>query len=59
MWEYDPDAETVLTRLWVTDAELRRRIECAVAETGQFIGEQLGEETGGVSGNVPASYEQT
>ena len=43
VWEYDADAETVLTRLWVTDAELRRRVECAVAETGQFIREQLGD----------------
>jgi hypothetical protein len=43
VWEYDAAAATVLTRLWDTDAGLRRRVECAAAETSQFIREQIGD----------------
>ena len=43
VWEYDPKAETVLTRLWGTDAGLRRRVANAAAETGRFIQQQLGD----------------
>jgi hypothetical protein len=43
VWEYDPKAETVLTRLWSADAGLRRRVASAAAETARFIREQLGD----------------
>lgn len=43
VWEYDPKAETVLTRLWGADAELRRRVADAAADTARFIRQQLGD----------------
>lgn len=43
VWEYDPVTETVVTRLWSTDAGLRRRVADAAADTGRFIREQLGD----------------
>jgi hypothetical protein len=43
VWEYDPEAETVITRLWNADAGLRRRVASAADETSRFIREQLGD----------------
>jgi hypothetical protein len=43
VWEYDPEAETVLTRLWDADAKLRRRVADAAADTTRFVREQLGD----------------
>jgi len=43
VWEYDPKAETVLTRLWDADARLRRHVADAAADTAHFIREQLGD----------------
>jgi hypothetical protein len=43
VWEYDPDTEAVLTRVWEADAKLRRRVRDAAAETSRFIREQLGD----------------
>jgi hypothetical protein len=43
IWEYDPEAEAVLTRLWHSDAALRRRVAKAAAGTERFIREQLGD----------------
>jgi len=43
VWEYDPDGEKVITRLWSTDARLRRRVADAAGDTGRFIRQQLGD----------------
>lgn len=43
VWEYDPDAETVVTHLWKADAKLRRQVTDAAADTTHFIREQLGD----------------
>jgi hypothetical protein len=43
VWEYDPEAETVCTRLWEADAKLRRRVADAAADTTRFVREQLGD----------------
>lgn len=43
VWEYDAKAETVLTRLWDTHAQLRRRVADAAAEMARFIRQQLGD----------------
>ena len=43
VWEYDPEIETVLTRLWHAEPQLRRRVADAAAETARFIREQLGD----------------
>ena len=43
VWEYEPKAETVHTRLWGADAGLRRRVADAAADTGRFIRQQLGD----------------
>jgi hypothetical protein len=43
VWEYDPEAETVATRVWAADAALRRRVADAADETARFIREQLGD----------------
>ena len=43
VWEYDPETENVLTRLWNADAALRRRVGEAAGKTERFIREQLGD----------------
>ena len=43
VWEYDPETETVITRVWSADATLRRRVAGAAAGTARFIREQLGD----------------
>ena len=43
VWDYDSTVETVLTRLWDSDARLRRRVADAAAETTRFIRQQLGD----------------
>ena len=43
VWEYDPEAETVITRLWSAEAGLRRRVASAAAESSRFIRDQLGD----------------
>jgi hypothetical protein len=42
VWEYDPKAKTVVTRVWDSDARLRRRVADAAADTTTFIREQPG-----------------
>jgi hypothetical protein len=41
VWEYDPDAEEVVTRLWDADATLRRSVAGAAVGAADFIREQL------------------
>jgi hypothetical protein len=43
VWEYDPKAETVLTRLWEVDPRLRQRVADAAAETTRFVRDELGD----------------
>jgi Winged helix DNA-binding domain len=43
VWEYDPDAEEVVTRLWDADAKLRRRVADAAVAAADFIRQQLGD----------------
>jgi hypothetical protein len=43
IWEFDPDAQQVVTRLWTGDARLRRRVAEAAGETARFIRQQLGD----------------
>jgi hypothetical protein len=43
VWEYDPQGERAVTRVWNSDMGLRRRVDVAAAETGRFIREQLGD----------------
>jgi hypothetical protein len=43
VWEYDPEAERVVTRVWNTDRRLRARVADAAAETERFIRQQLGD----------------
>jgi hypothetical protein len=43
VWEYDPEAGTVVTRVWGADAGLRRRVTDAANDTGRFIRQQLGD----------------
>jgi len=43
VWEYDPEAESVVTRLWSGDTKLRRRVDRSAAETERFIRQQLGD----------------
>ena len=43
VWEYDPDARCVVTRVWSTDKELRTRAADAAAETERFVRQQLGD----------------
>jgi hypothetical protein len=43
VWEYDPRAEAVITRLWNADARLGRRVANAAAGTSRFIRGQLGD----------------
>jgi len=43
VWEYDPDARRVLTRVWSTNRTLRARVADAAADTQRFIREQLGD----------------
>jgi hypothetical protein len=37
VWEYDLEAEIVLTRLWEADSKLRRRVADAAADTSRVI----------------------
>ena len=43
VWEYDPEAQCVVPRVWSTDRALRGRVADAAAETGRFIRQQLGD----------------
>jgi hypothetical protein len=43
VWEYDPDEERIVTRLWSTDPRLKKRVADAAAETARFIREQIGD----------------
>jgi hypothetical protein len=43
IWEYDPETESVVTRVWSGDTKLRRRVALAAAETERFIRQQLGD----------------
>jgi hypothetical protein len=43
IWEYDPDTESVVTRVWSADARLRRRVADAAADAEDFIRQQLGD----------------
>jgi hypothetical protein len=43
VWEYDPESQKVLTRVWHPDVRHRRRVAAAAAETGRFVREQLGD----------------
>lgn len=43
VWEYDPQTEAVVTRVWTADRKLRSRIAEASDGVGRFIREQLGD----------------
>jgi hypothetical protein len=43
VWEYDPETERVVTRVWSTDKTLRARVAGAAAETERFVRQQLGD----------------
>jgi hypothetical protein len=43
VWEYDSDANSVVTRLWTTDRPLRDRVADSAARTERFVHEQLGD----------------
>jgi hypothetical protein len=43
VWEYDPEARSVVTRVWNTDKELRTRVADAATETERFVRQQLGD----------------
>jgi hypothetical protein len=44
VWEYDPESEAVVARIWKKgDPQLRRRVADAAGETSQFIRQQLGD----------------
>jgi hypothetical protein len=43
VWDYDPDAERVVTRLWNEDKALLARVGEAATETERFIRQQLGD----------------
>jgi hypothetical protein len=43
VWEYKPEAECVVTRVWDTDKGLRARVANAAAETERFVRQQLGD----------------
>ncbi len=43
VWEYDPDHERIVTRLWNTDKTLGAAVREAAAETEHFIQQQLGD----------------
>jgi winged helix DNA-binding protein len=43
VWEYDPQTERIVTRVWNTDKALRARVADAAGETERFVREQLGD----------------
>jgi hypothetical protein len=43
VWEYDPAAERVVTRVWHTDKALGARVAAAADETCRFIREHIGD----------------
>lgn len=43
VWEYDPETDSVVTRVWSADKALHTRAADAAAETGRFIRQQLGD----------------
>jgi hypothetical protein len=43
VWEYRPETECVVTRVWYTDKRLRARVANAAAETERFVRQQLGD----------------
>lgn len=43
LWEYDPEAKRIVTKLWGTDKQLRARVTEAAAETERFVRQQLGD----------------
>jgi hypothetical protein len=43
IWDYDPDTQAIVTRLWIRDKALRHRVEETAAETERFIRQQLGD----------------
>ncbi len=43
VWEYDPETQSVVTRVWNTDRPLRTRVADAAAETERFVRQQLGD----------------
>jgi DNA glycosylase AlkZ-like len=45
VWEYQPETESVVTRLWRDDTRLRARVAPAALATGRFIRDQLGDAT--------------
>ncbi len=42
-WEYDPNTETVVTRVWRSRRHLKERVAEAAVDTGRFIRQQLGD----------------
>lgn len=43
VWEFDPDAGRIVTRLWDGNTGLRRRVADAAADTERFVRDQLGD----------------
>jgi hypothetical protein len=43
VWEYDPQTDRIVTRVWNTDKALRARVADAAGETERFVREQLGD----------------
>jgi hypothetical protein len=43
VWEYDPKARAVITRVWKRDRGLKARVAEAARETGRFIRDELGD----------------
>jgi hypothetical protein len=43
VWEYDPAAKRVVTRVWHTDGRLGARVAVAADETSRFIREHIGD----------------
>ena len=43
VWEFDPEARRIVTRLWDTDTRLRARVADAAAGTERFFRQQLGD----------------
>ena len=41
MWEYDPQTERVVTRVWDTDKTVRARVANAATATERFVRQQL------------------
>ena len=43
VWEYDPDAEAIVTRLWSKERALASNVASAADDTGRFIRDQVGD----------------